>query len=78
MSLWITCLSGTDVRDLAVAASHDEVYEVLDDVLDGHVHAGRHVRNVLRDGQPAWDIIEPSGSVLATYWISQDPRVMRT
>lgn len=71
MPLWITCCSGTDVRALSPTISHDEVYESLDKLLDRHFQMGRKVRNVLRDNRPAWDVVDPAGAVLETYWISR-------
>jgi hypothetical protein len=71
MALWITCCSGTDVRALAPATSHDEVHQALDRVLDDHSRHGHRIRNVLRDNSPAWDVMDAAGAVLATYWISR-------
>jgi hypothetical protein len=72
MPLWITCVTEGDVRTLATSASHDVVHQRLDEVLVEHSKVGRRIRNVLRgDGEPAWDVVDNGGSVLATYWISR-------
>ena len=71
MSLWISCKRGSEMMALAVSASHDYVHGELEDTLDRHGREGLRIRNVLRDGQPAWDVLDPAGSVKATYWISR-------
>jgi hypothetical protein len=75
MPLWITRCSGTEVRALSPSPSHDEVHQTLDSVLDDHFRQGHRIRNVLRDNAPAWDVLDPAGAVLATYWISRGSRV---
>ena len=78
MAIWITCLRDGDVQPVTPMASHDEIHHALDDMLDRHSREGRSVRNVLRDdGQPAWDVLDPKGSVLATYWIARGSQGVR-
>ena len=74
MSLWITCQNGTDVMSGEGSASHDAVHGELEATLERHAREGLRVRNVLRDGEPAWDVLDASGALRATYWISRDPR----
>jgi hypothetical protein len=64
MSLWISCKSGSELLALAMSASHDYVHAELEATLE-------RVRNILRDGEPAWDVLDPAGAVKATYWISR-------
>jgi hypothetical protein len=69
--MWISCLREGETRTVTPAASHDEIHHQLDDVLDRHAQDGQRVRNVLRGGEPAWDVLDPAGAVHATYWVSR-------
>jgi hypothetical protein len=71
MSLWISCQSGTELSAMAVSASHDQVHGELEATLERHGREGLRVLNVLRDGEPAWDVLDSVGTVKATYWISR-------
>jgi hypothetical protein len=71
MSLWISCKSGGELLALAMSASHDTVHAELEATLDRLGREGLRVRNILRGGEPAWDVLDPAGAVKATYWISR-------
>ena len=71
MSLWISCQSGSEVSASAQSASHDFVHGELEATLDRLGREGLRVRNVLRNGEPAWDVLDSVGLVKATYWISR-------
>lgn len=71
MSLWISCRHGGELSMGIVSTSHDAVHDALEETFERLGRQGLKVRNVLRDGEPAWDVLDAGGAVRATYWISR-------
>jgi hypothetical protein len=76
MTLWISCQHGAKLVEAAASNSHDAVHGALEEMLARHNQEGRRVRNILRNGEPAWDVVDESGVVNVTYWISRGTDVL--